>query len=228
MNKRIEMQISEHIGLFGGTFDPIHSGHLRAAEFVRKKFALQPVLFVPSCTPPHKKRGASASARDRLKMVELALVGRSGFVASSVEVDAGGVSYAVDTLKQISKLYPRSRIYYIIGVDAFLEIDTWKNYDQLLEECSFIIINRPGYPLPKVREILEGKYRERMVEFTAMPEMKDAAQRGPSLFLLRFDALDISSSHIRECLRQGKPIHGLVPAPVEAYIRGKKLYQDKS
>lgn len=222
------MPYGDRIGLFGGTFDPIHDGHLHAAEFVRKTFRLRPVLLVPSCTPPHKRRGAAAPARDRLKMVELALEGRSGFIASSVEVDAGGVSYAVDTLKQVSRLHPGSRIHYIIGVDAFLEIDTWKNYDQLLDGYSFIIISRPGYPLTEVRSSLEEKYRERMIEFTGMPETEDAFRGGASLFLLRFDALDISSSHIRECLRRGKSIHGLVPAPVEAYIREQKLYQDKS
>jgi len=221
------MRGNERIGLFGGTFDPIHLGHLHAAEVVQRKLDLTSTLFIPSSIPPHKDRGTAVSAGDRLKMVELALEGRPGLIASSVEVDAGGVSFAVDTMKQISRLYPRSRLYYIIGVDAFLEIDTWKNYKRLLDEYTFIIISRPGITLQDTREILGEKYRERVADVADASEMRDAEEGGSNLFLLRFRALDISSTYIRECLQQGKPIQGLVPASVEAYIREKKLYQEK-
>lgn len=222
------MRGDERIGLFGGTFDPIHLGHLHAAEYVRRKSGLASMLFIPSSIPPHKDRGTAASAGDRLKMVELALEGRPGMIASSVEIDAGGVSFAIDTLRGIKRQYPESRLFYIIGVDAFQEIDTWRDYARLLEEYAFIIISRPGYHLREVKAGLEEKYRNRVADIRDANFTPDTGHEGANLFLLRIPALDISSTHIRACLRQGKSVRGLVPASVEAYIREKKLYREKS
>jgi len=221
------MRGNERIGLFGGTFDPIHFGHLHAAEYVRRKSALTSTLLIPSCVPPHKNRGTAASAGDRLNMVELALEGRTGMSVSSFEVDAGGVSYAVDTLKGIARQYPESRLFYIIGVDAFLEIETWKDYARLLEEYAFIVISRPGYHLREVKACLEEKYRNRVSDISDANTLPDSEHDGANLFLLRVPALDISSTYIRACLRQGKSVQGLVPASVETYIREKRLYREK-
>ncbi len=147
----------KRVGLFGGTFNPVHLGHLRAAEIVQEKFSLDEVLFVPSYIPPHKDTSDVVSPSHRLKMVELTLRSYSHFVPSSIEIDAMGKSYSIITLNRIKKLYPEALIFFILGIDAFLEIDTWKDYEHVLKRCFFVVINRPGYDSYEAKKKLKGK-----------------------------------------------------------------------
>ena len=154
----------ERIGLLGGTFNPVHSGHLKAAEIVQKRILLDKILFIPSYLPPHKDTAEVASPSHRLKMVEIALRGFSQFIPNSVEIDAKEKSYSIITINRIKKLHPKSWIFFILGVDAFLEIDTWKDHERLLEQCFFVVISRPGYLLDKANKILGAPYKEKMYE----------------------------------------------------------------
>lgn len=217
----------ETIGLFGGTFDPIHLGHLRAAAEVRRRARLDRVLFIPSYLPPHKKSGAVASASDRLRMVELACRGRKGFEASPVEVEAGEKSYSILTLRKLRALSPEARLFFILGVDAFLDIGTWREYQRVLQECFFIVMGRPGFELDRARDVLNGKFRDSIGPLVTREGAAGPLPPRTRIFLLPIRALDISSTAIRERVRRGETLDGLVPGAVDAYIREHQLYRGR-
>jgi nicotinate-nucleotide adenylyltransferase len=215
----------ERIGLFGGTFNPIHLGHLKAAKIVKKRFFLERVFFIPSYIPPHKDSAGVVSADHRLKMVELALRSYSCFVPCSIEVEAREKSYSIITLNKLKKLHPKALAFFILGVDAFLEIKTWKDYEQVLEQCYFVVIDRPGYRLDDAGAVLKGKYKENMHKLSASEAVRDELLFSFKIFLLPLDSLDLASTEIRERIRKGKSIKDMVSEEVEAYIKENKLYQ---
>lgn len=215
----------ERIGLFGGTYNPIHSGHLKAAEIVQHRFSLDEVLFIPSYIPPHKEYKGIVEPHHRLKMVELAVRSFPRFVPSSLEIDAQERSYSIITLGKVKEIYPRSLIFFILGCDAFLEIDTWKEYQRVLEQCYFVVISRPGFHLGDAKNVLGGDIEGRMLlvpENEAIdPDMLDIYR----IFLLPIDALSIASTEIRKRVMRGESIKSMVPEEVEVYIKENKLYQ---
>ena len=216
--------IKERIGLFGGTFNPIHKGHLKAAEIVQKRLLLDKILFIPSYIPPHKESADIASPVHRFKMVELALESYPKFLPSSIEIEAKGKSYSIITLNKIKKLYPEALIFFILGVDAFLEIDTWRDYEKVLTQCFFVVISRPGYEFKKAKEVHEGKYKEKIIELSETGGIKNELLSSARIFFLSIDALDIASTTIRKKIRKGDSIKNLVSGAVEAYIRENKIY----
>lgn len=217
----------ERIGLFGGTFNPIHSGHLKAAVCVREKFDLKRVLFVPSFIPPHKTTSEIAAPEHRLNMVELALAFNPRFESSSIEIAGRGKSYSIHTLEKVKKLYPEARIFFILGIDAFLEIDTWKDYGELLEQCIFLVISRPGYRLQQAKNVLGGRYRERMFQVPDSMKVRERDLEIYKIFLLCVKTPDIASSDIRKKIMKGESLSGLLPESVENYIKENKLYWEK-
>jgi len=219
------MRRAPRIGIFGGTFDPIHAGHLWAAEAVRSRFGLDRVLFVPSNIPPHKRRPSVAPARARLAMVDLAVRGRRGFEANSLEARSRSTSYSVVTLAKIRKLYPGALLFFILGADAFLEIKTWREWRKVLDQCLLIVMTRPGTSLRTARAVLEPEFRSRMISLRRSTKIDPALEAGRSVFFLHLEALPVSSTEIRRRIREGCPIDGLVLDPVAAYISAGKLYQ---
>jgi nicotinate-nucleotide adenylyltransferase len=217
----------ETIGLFGGTFDPIHLGHLRAAAEVRRLTRLDRILFIPSFLPPHKAPGASASPADRLRMVELACRRRVGFEASPIEVEAREKSYSILTLRKVRARTPGARLFFILGVDAFLEIGTWREYEKVLEECCFIVMGRPGFELERAGDVLGGRLREAMGPLSAAGSLSGPAAPRARIILVAIRALDVSSTIVRDRIRRGKPLDGLVPRSVVAYIREHQLYRGR-
>ena len=216
------------IGIFGGTFNPIHSGHLRATEIVQKRFLLDKVLFIPSYIPPHKESVDIATPSHRLKMVELACVSYPRFIPFSIEIDAQEKSYSIITLSKIEKLYPQAWIFFILGIDAFLEIETWREYEKLLNRCSFIVISRPGYRLKEGKKVLKRLYRKRMYEFSESEErgkIEEDLFSAYQIFLLPIASLNIASTEIRKRARKGISIKNMVPEAVKVYIIENKLYQ---
>lgn len=218
--------MTERIGLFGGTFDPVHNGHLRAAAEVRAAFALERVLFIPSYIPPHKESRGMAPAADRLRMVELACLGHQGYVASAIEVEARERSYSILTLAKVKAIYPGARLFFILGVDAFLEIGTWREYERVLDECRFIVTSRPGFDLEAGAEVLGGRLRERVCRAGSGGPVDEAQLELCGVFLLPIPALDISATGVRERIRRGEDPEGLVPPVVAAYIREHHLYSE--
>ncbi len=199
------MERPQRLGIMGGTFDPIHFGHLLAAETARQVFHLQQIIFIPTGNPPHKKQGSSATAEQRWQMTRFAVDGNPYFSTSRMEIEREGFSYSFDTVCALQEQYPQAELYFIVGADAILELPTWKRVDELLTKCHFIATFRPGYDLQALQDILPGKAFER-ISFLAMP------------------AMDISSTDIRKRLKNGISIKYLLPQKVEDYIYKNNLY----
>lgn len=218
------MRRTNKIGLFGGTFNPVHYGHLRAAEEVDRRAHLDKILFIPSYIPPHKEQQNIAPAEHRLAMLRLALAHQKKFIPSAIEIEDQQTSYSIFTLRKIKELYPEDEPFFIIGVDAFLKIGTWKDYELVLEESNFLVMSRPGFHLEDVRRVLSKKW---LAKTTWLKEGQ-LLTTVYSIFLVEIKALPISASKIRERVRRGESIAGLVPEAVENYIHQHHLYQDES
>lgn len=208
------------IGIFGGTFNPVHTGHLRVAEEVREAFHFETIYFVPTHIPPHKDATLTEPAEERLKMLRAATRENSFFRVSGLEIDRGGVSYTLDTLK---KFRLRSdEIFFIIGIDAFLEIDTWYNYEELFEHAGFIIMTRPTHERRDIATVLPDRLR---VKFTKLEDNVYQHESGKTIRFYGVTILDISSTRIRNLLKEGRSIRYLVPPSVEKIIMKKGLYR---
>lgn len=222
---------STHIGLFGGTFDPVHFGHLTVAEDVKKTFDLEAVYFIPAAQPPHKLSLPKATAKDRMEMLKRAVSDYSGFIVSDVELRRTGPSFTVDTIRHFKEGFSRKReLLFILGLDAFLEVDTWKSYKTLFQLSPFVVIPRPGIGLsaggidPKdiegfIRENISDGYR---LSLNNQCFTHDAFQ---PIYVCGTRLVDISSTTIRERIRQALPVDDMVPKSVEAYIHQQGLYQ---
>jgi nicotinate-nucleotide adenylyltransferase len=212
------------IGLFGGTFDPIHWGHLRSAEEVCEAFSLDRVLFVPTSKPPHKRGQTTTPARDRLAMVRLAVSDNPRFLVSTVEIKRPGISYSIDTLRDFTaRNRGKDAYYFILGLDAFREIDSWKDFEQLFPLCNFIVTSRPG---SRDSNPLQGA--SVAVRKLFCYDFRDKAYRhrsGMTLHFLKLTDFAISASEIRAKVNQGRSIRYLVPVAVEAYIKKRGLYR---
>jgi nicotinate-nucleotide adenylyltransferase len=218
------------IGLFGGTFNPIHRGHLRAASEVIKRFNLDQIFLIPAALPPHKTPGTVANADDRMEMIHLAITGLSGLTVSDVELNRLGPSYTIDTVRHFKKtLTDDSRFYLIMGLDAFLEIDTWKSYAELLEQIAFIVMARPNEDYPDADrgwKILENYLKSTLsedYEFLAVRGCYTSEGKQP-IHIVDIDALDISSTKIRQNIKTKMTIENLVPPKVAEFIQLKGLY----
>jgi len=210
------------LGILGGTFNPIHLGHLRVAEEIGEYLALDKVFLIPSGTPPHKPQAPIADFSHRLEMVRLASAISPLLGIWDIEGTRGGFSYSIETLQSFHTSFgPRLELYFIIGTDAFLEIKTWKEYRDLFRYASFVVINRPGYTTKRLTAFLDTLN----VGFTWSP--KESCFLHPSgTMVLRRDItlMDISSSKIREKVRNGKSIRFLVPEAVRNYIEKEDVY----
>jgi len=210
------------IGILGGTFNPIHLAHLRSAEEVREAHQLDRVLFIPSATPPHKRSDGLAPAMHRLVMVRLAIRGNPHFRVSTIEIDRRGRSYSVDTLRALQAQQPRSRFFFILGMDAFREIRTWKEYASLFSLCNLVVTSRPAYDSEPLLRSLPVAVR---AEFCYRRDLKTLEHRtGNQIIFQRISDLDISASAIRHRLQSGLSIRYLVPTPIERYILRHRLY----
>ena len=222
-----------HIGVMGGTFDPIHLGHLRAAEEIYWAFALDRITFVPAARPPHKEEEFEASALHRYEMVSLATVYTPYFSVSPIELSRPGRSYSVETLREFRKLYgEESVIYFIMGVDAFLDIATWKEARELLALAQVIVTARPGWRLDEVERSMTSEQRQLLgnprfeyVNISDITRETAKAHHEPRpVLLVEVVSLDISSSEIRQLVKEGRSIRYLVADTVAAYIGKNRLY----
>ena len=218
------------IGLFGGTFNPIHLGHLRAALEVKQGFNLDQIFLIPAAIPPHKFSGEVVNARDRMEMIKLAVLADGDLAVSDVELKRSGTSYTIDTVDHFKQTLPENTcIYLIMGLDAFLEIDTWKSYKQLLEQIPLIVITRPN-SISEVQDVdrqaLENELKSRISKNYSFSESKSCYEQNGKqpIHIFEVTALDISSTKIRELIKRGASINYLVPHIVAEYIEKKGLY----
>jgi len=206
------------IGLFGGSFDPVHMGHLRIAEEVREGFSLDTVYFIPAWLQPVKRLTTDpAGANDRLEMIERAIKGNHHFRVSRVEIRKRDVSYTIDTVRHFARRF--DDIYFLVGGDAFADIALWKSYRDLFLFANFVVMVRPGSPIGRLPETL----RE---QFKAIGESTWEHSSGKRIFLHHITQLDISSTRIRRLLQEGRSIKYLVPGAVEEHIRRRGLYRN--
>ena len=213
------------VGLFGGTFDPIHWGHLRSAEEVSETYGLDRVYFIPASMPPHKRGKTTTPAQDRLRMVRLAVARNPRFAVSTVELDRPGLSYSVDTIRGFaSRLTKRDSLYFIIGLDAFIEIGTWKDFKEIFTLCNFIVTSRPG---SKENDPLKGAGVAVRKLFCYDSKRRNYRhQSGTRVHFIELTDIAISASEIRALVRKGKSIRYLLPAAVMNYIKRRRLYGD--
>lgn len=196
------------IGILGGTFDPIHYGHLVAAEECLCRLRLQKVLLLPAGQPPHKLRRSISPAEQRLAMVRLAAADNPGLEVCTVELERRGPSFSVDTVAALrERLGPEAELYFIVGTDALPELLTWYQPRRLLQLCLLAAVSRPGYPFDLTRILM------------ALPEAAERIVPVPA------PELDISSSNLRARVAAGQPIRYQLPDSVERYVRDQGLYK---
>jgi len=188
------------VGVLGGGFNPIHFGHLRAAEEVRERLKLDKIMFVPTYRPPHKR--VSDSFEQRRAMVAQAIKGNAAFSVSTIERERNGKSFTIETIRRLQRRFPQDRLYFIMGADQLLEIRNWRSPRTLFRLCRIVVINRPGYRLTQRKN-----HFGRGARFVSMTP------------------LDISSTDIRRRVAHGQSIRYLVPEPVARYIKKHKLYR---
>ena len=186
------------IGILGGTFNPVHIGHLILAEEAREKLGLDKVIFVPTFLPPHKDNSDIAPAVDRLSMIKVAIKTNKYFVVSDTEIKRNGRSYTIDTIKEFKERFRTDDLYFIIGSDLLKYLDEWKDLNEIIKLVRFIVATRPGFPLEKIPSYIDT---------------------------LPIRAVDISAFEIRECVKENKSFHYLVPEGVFNYINKRALYK---
>ena len=208
------------VGLFGGTFNPIHLGHLRGAEEIREEFHLDEVTFLPSSVPPHKMREKVVSAKHRVEMVRQAVSGNPYFSVSDAEISRPGKSYSIETIRYFRETR-QDTFFFILGSDAFLEIETWREFQNLFSLCNFIVMIRP-----------ESQKKTVSLPQALVPNFRYSSEErawmhvsGYMLYFKEISFLDISSTKIRELIAEEKSVRYLIPPEVEAYIDEHDLYR---
>ncbi|HUU51178.1 MAG TPA: nicotinate-nucleotide adenylyltransferase [Nitrospinota bacterium] len=220
------------IGLIGGTFNPIHKGHLKVAGEIFDRFKLDSVIFIPSSQPPHKKIEKIAESFHRLCMVAIATLHNPNFMVSFNELMRKGHSYSIKTLEELKNRFgKKTEFYFTVGIDAFLEISTWKDVDLLFKNCHFIVNSRPGYEDNDIIDILsktvQPKYKNisfKLLEKKGNYKNIKVKNSKYSIFVVEIPALNISSTAIRKKISEGKSVSEFLPKGVEAYIKKNKLY----
>jgi nicotinate-nucleotide adenylyltransferase len=190
------------IGVFGGTFDPPHIGHLIVAEHVREALELDRILFVPTATPPHKRDRTITPGEQRVAMVRLAIARHDPFAVSDMEVQRGGVSFTADTLEELKRLHPSATLFFLLGMDNLIEFSTWKDPERILRLARLVVMTRPGFVPGAELESIAGN-----VEYCAVPQ------------------IGVSGSEIRTRTREGKSIFFLVTPEVRRFIDSHGLYR---
>lgn len=209
------------VGILGGTFDPIHVGHLAAARAAQAALALTRVCFVPAHHPPHRPGPQGASGALRLEMVQLAIAGTPDWEASDLELRRDGPSYTYDTLAALHARGLRpTQIFFIIGADAFADIRAWRHYPALLDAAHFVVVARPGSAALQELPVRLPELAPRM----AAPNQAVTAAR-PCIVPLAADTPDVSATQVRDLARRGADLSGLVPPAVAAFIAGHGLYR---
>ncbi|MEW6542654.1 MAG: nicotinate-nucleotide adenylyltransferase [Nitrospirota bacterium] len=219
------------IGLFGGAFNPIHRCHLTIATQTRDRLGLDRLVFIPSGDPPHKPSATLAPAPHRLEMVRLAIADEPTFSVSEVETSRPAKSYSIDTVRALRAEYgPAAELFFIIGLDAFLDLPTWREPEPLLRSCRFVVVPRP----PVQFRSLTGLSLLPPLDAQALSDLEgrraarlDVSIPGGGLILLALPPCGVSASDIRDRIRRRLSLSNLLPAPVESYIMRFRLYQEE-
>ncbi len=222
------------IGLLGGTFDPVHNGHLHLAEQAQRFFNLEKVVFIPAYRSPHKLAFEPVSCEHRLSMLTLALEGLPRFSIDKMEINKNEVSYTIETLKELQLNHPEWNMFLILGADAFQDIDTWKQCSQLLDFCNILVGTRPGAEL-QVSDSVKNKLslstsatNDRATSSATDVKVFKNLEKGTGVTFFQISPLDISSKEIRQRTRREEEVKNLLPPSVDHYIMRHRLYRDDS
>lgn len=210
-NVREKIADCHRLGIMGGTFDPIHYGHMVAAETARIELGLDYVLFIPTGIPPHKLDRPVTEPSLRYEMVEMSIRSNKSFMLSGIEIKREGPTYTIDTLRILHELFPKQELYFITGTDALMELLTWKEPEEIVSLARIVGASRPGYDSYELLAEIEQKY----------PFIKGRISQ------LEIPALAISSTDIRERVRKNKSIRYLLPDEVRLFIKANQLYRQK-
>ncbi|QDU54423.1 nicotinate-nucleotide adenylyltransferase [Aeoliella mucimassa] len=198
------------LGLFGGSFDPVHLGHLQLAECCQQQAALDEVWFMPAATQPFKKSGPHATDEHRLAMLELATQAEPTWQVSRIELDRGGVSYTADTLRCVHQLRPDDELFFMLGADSLRDFPTWREPQEILRLATPLVVARAGEPAPDFRALLPVASEQRVAELQAS--------------MVDMPAMHMASSTIRERIASGDDVQSMLPAEVWQYIEQQQLY----
>jgi nicotinate-nucleotide adenylyltransferase len=225
-----DMAGPHRIGLFGGTFDPIHKGHLAAADSVTKVLQLDALWFIPAAAPPHKDTHRDSlditPFADRAEMIRRAIGERKDFHLSAVEDELPAPSYTIDTLRELRKrLGADVKLFFLIGVDAFIEISTWKDYRELPKYANFVVVARPCCQISEIEEVMRQSYDNYRYDPAHNTWHAEGAYK--DVCFLAMKPVNVSSSEIRKMVARGLPVADFVPDAVAEYIKEKKLYREE-
>jgi nicotinate-nucleotide adenylyltransferase len=240
-----EERLRRRIGIYGGTFDPVHYGHLKVAEAVLSAFALDRIFFVPAFTPPHKRKRMISSPFHRMAMLALATADSTTMFVSTVELEAPSRPYTIETLGRLQTELQPARLFFMMGADSFIDVTSWRDYEAILSEYDVIVATRPGYRGPNGKEDsiqnseeaigalvpqLSPRLRSTIVDLRggAYPvdaDLADADLNSSRIYLTDYVSVDVSATGIRDAVEQGRLIDDLVPPSVAAYIEKYRLYQ---
>lgn len=195
-------------GIFGGSFNPIHYGHLMICEYIKEEMGLDKVIFIPTGNPPHKEIGVSAE--DRYEMVKLAILPNPDFEISDIETTRVKLSYTVDTIRELKKIYKEEKLYFLIGLDSLFQLKTWKKIDDLSQEIEFVVALRPGY--------IDKEEINNEIDF-----LRD--NFGTKINLIKTPLYEISSTDLRDRIHEGKSLRYLIPKKVLDYIEESGFYK---
>ena len=216
--------LGRRVGILGGTFDPVHNGHLAIAEAVRQALALSSILFVPAFLPPHKPTYTISAFPHRAAMLELAVAGHPGFSVSRLEAEREGPSYSIDTLRALRVLLgPEAELFFITGMDAFAEIHTWKANRELLDHASFVVIGRPDHCQQSCGQTVAANFPG--YTFVEAHGRWQGEPGQGAIYPVAMAPIKVSSTEIREAIRQGRSVRELVPTSVADYIETQGLYR---
>ncbi|MBI4042786.1 MAG: nicotinate (nicotinamide) nucleotide adenylyltransferase [Deltaproteobacteria bacterium] len=214
------------IGIFGGAFDPVHTGHVLSCQDVREKFSLELLLVIPSYLSPHKIPAQYASYKHRLYMTELAFAQIPHIQVSDMAAKRSGYTYSVDLMHEVHKLYPEAELFSIIGMDSYIEMPTWKDPEELFSLSHWIVMTRPGYQMKGLETVFPPKLS---CEFEYQESLSYRHASGKKLLFQETEFMDISSTAIRDKLSRGEEVSpGELPPAVFSYIRSHKLYEKPS
>jgi nicotinate-nucleotide adenylyltransferase len=218
------------LGLFGGTFNPIHRCHLTIAGQVRQRMALDRLLFIPANIPPLKSKAALAPAADRLEMVRLAMQPYAWAEVSTVEIDRSGPSYSVETVQLLRRQRPDDRLYFLVGTDAFKDIMDWREPERLMRLCELVVIPRVDHPFAALQKVLEPLAAVDPGRLTALDRETERCEEvllagGGRLWLLALSPCPLSATQVRTAVAAGQPLEALLPESVRSYILRHGLYR---
>jgi len=220
--------VPKRLGIYGGTFDPVHFGHLRVARAILENFELEQLLFVPAFVPPHKRGQTISHPHHRYAMLALATADEPQMLISTLELDAPARPYTIETLGQLQTQHSAAQLFFVMGMDSFRDVPMWREHERLLSEYNIIVAARPGtLPTDPIHRAahLAPALQARVVNLCGGLRPQEKNLREPHIFVTDYVAVDVSATEIRQAAQAGKPLERFVPPAVAAYIAKYQLYQ---